>query len=156
MSIRTAAHHCPSELTFVAANEVERTVAYTALSKHQAGRVNTVQLCLQTGETLCDCKGAECGRECWHQTLVMAAWLAHPAVCGARRLGPGQLEAFGKKLASMCKVYRERIGRPLPADAVGLLAARTVWRERLNAASPVGGLVMVVAMPVAAEVRVAA
>jgi len=134
MSFASAAYHDPSELTFLSANEVENTVAFTAPSKSQPGKVNTVQLCIQTGETLCDCKGAECQRECWHQTLAAASWLNHPAVCGARRLGPTQLVARGEKLANMCRQYRERIGRPLPADAVGLLAARTVWWERKRAA----------------------
>lgn len=150
MSALTAAYHCPTELTFVAADEVNNVVTFTAPSKSKPGAVNTVQLCIQTGETLCDCRGAEMGRECWHATLIPSAWLNHVAVCGARRLGGEQLATRGQQLAGMCATYRERIGRALPADAVGLLAARTVWRERAATSAPAPVAMLLVTMEVAA------
>jgi hypothetical protein len=149
MSALTAAYHCPTELTFVSADELDNVVTFTAPSKSKQGAVNTVQLCIQTGETLCDCRGAECGRQCWHQTLAPSAWLNHVAVCGARRLGGEQLATRGQQLAGMCATYRQRTGRALPLDAVGLLAARTVWRERERAAR--AALAPVVAFPEAME-----
>jgi hypothetical protein len=156
MSIRTAAYHCPSELVFISADEINNVVTFVAPSKSKLGTVNIVKLDLQTGDILCSCKAAECHRECWHATLVVAAWLNHPSVQGARRLGGEQLERFGKKLAQMCKVYRARIGRPLPADAVGLLAARTVYRERLVRAAGSPALAPLVTMPVVETLQVAA
>lgn len=134
MSIVTAAYHCPTELTFVDADDLDNIVHFTAPSKRQPGKVNTVGLDILTGETHCDCKGAECGRECWHQTLVQAAWDGHSAVLLAGRLNDDQLWAAGRKARAMCRAYRASCGRCLPLDQVTLLACRSVyWARRAGA-----------------------
>lgn len=130
MSARTAAEHDYSELQYVSADDVNSVVTFRARSASKVGHYNLVKLDIVTGEILCDCRAAECGRECWHVALVPAAWLNHEAVCLARRYNDQQLRKAGEKAARMCRVYRRRSWRILPADQLALLACRTVYRER--------------------------
>lgn len=53
-----------------------------------------------------------------------------------RWLTDARLAAYGRKLAGMVAIYRARIGRVLPADALNLLAARAEWRQRAAGAAP--------------------
>jgi hypothetical protein len=143
MSFVTAAEHCITELEFVSADDVLNIVTFRALSKSGAtGAYNYASLDVVTGETHCSCKGAETHRECWHMTLLQAAFEALPAVALARQYTTEQLVKAGTKAARMCRVYRRRAWRVLPADAVALVACRAEYRRRM-------GLVAVAA-PVAA------
>jgi hypothetical protein len=130
MSARTAAAHCHTELEYVAADDLNETVTFRARSASKPGQYNLVQLCILTGETLCDCRGAEFGRECWHADLVAVAWLNHAAVCLARRYNDTQLGTAGRKAKRMIDAYRGRSWRVLPDDQLALLACRTAYRER--------------------------
>lgn len=130
MSARTAAFHCPTELTFVDADDLLNLVHFSAPSKTSPDTLNIVGLDVITGETFCNCKGAECGRECWHQTLVTAAWEGHPARLLAGRYNDDQLTVAGRKALAMCTAYRARIGRTLPDDATTLVACRCAYRAR--------------------------
>lgn len=130
MSARTAAMHDHTELEFVSADDLANVVTFRARSASKVGHYNTVSLDIATGETLCDCRAAEFGRECWHADLIPAAWLDHEAVRLARRHTDAQLAAAGRKAARMCRVYRSRSWRVLPDDQLALLACRTVYRER--------------------------
>ena len=134
MSIQSASFHCPTELTFVDADDLLNIAHFSAPSKSAANKVNTVGLDIITGETFCTCKGAECGRECWHQTLVRAAWDGHSARVLASRYNDEQLQAAGRKASAMCGIYRQRISRCLPADQVALLACRAEYRARRGVA----------------------
>jgi len=135
MSARTAAQHTPAELTFVSCDHVTGIVTYAAPSKHEAGRTNHVALDTTNGATHCDCRGAECGRQCWHQDLIAAAWSLSPAMQQVRWLTDEQLVRFGKKARSMTASYLTRAGRVLPADALSLVAARSEWRGRVARAA---------------------
>ncbi len=73
MSVRTAALHCPAELTFSGADDLTAIVTFTAASASSPGAVNTVTYDTATGAIHCDCAGAECGRDCWHIDHVAAA-----------------------------------------------------------------------------------
>lgn len=138
MSARTAAFHCPTELTFLDADDLLNIVHFTAPSSRDSAIVNTVGLDVITGETFCTCTGAEFGRECWHQTLVRAAWDGHSARLLAARMSDDQLTVAGRKALAMCNVYRARINRPLPDDATTLVACRCEYRARRGVvASPV-------------------
>lgn len=130
MSAATAAQHTIAELQYVAADDINNVVTFRSRSASRPGQYNTTQLDIVTGETLCDCRGAECGKECWHVDLIAAAWLAHEAVVLARRYNDQQLSAAGRKAANMCAVYRRRCFRVLPDDQLALLACRTAYRER--------------------------
>lgn len=138
MSARTAAFHCPSELKFVDADDLLNIVHFSAPSKTTPGTLNIVGLDVITGETHCSCTGALCGRECWHATLVQAAWDGHSARLLAGRMNDDQLTVAGRKARAMCNVYRARIGRALPDDATTLLACRTVYYGRRALAAAVG------------------
>ena len=130
MTAQTAAYHCPTELQFMEADDLLNIVHFAAPSKSAAHKVNLVGLDIITGETFCTCKGAECGLECWHQTLVRAAWEGHTARVLASRYTADQLTVAGRKALAMCTIYRRRCGRCLPADQVALLAARCEYRAR--------------------------
>jgi hypothetical protein len=139
MSARTAAFHCPTELVFVSADDIHNTVTFQAASASRAnGPWNTIVLDVLTGESLCNCKGAEANRECWHATLVQAAWEGHPARTLAGRYTDEQLVAAGTKAARMCRVYRRRTWRVLPADAVALVACRDEFLRRTRRARAAG------------------
>jgi hypothetical protein len=139
MSFVTAAHHEPAELVYLSADDVNNLVHFQAASASKAnGPWNTVSLDVLTGEAHCTCKGAETNRECWHLTLVQAAWDAHPARVLASRYTTDQLVKAGTKAARMCRVYRRRTWRVLPADAVAVVACRAEWfaRKGVKVAQP--------------------
>ena len=135
MSAATAALHRTAELTFARADDVLNQVHYTSVSASGAnGATNHTALDVITGEVLCSCKGAECGRACWHADLIAAARAAHPAVALARQYTTEQLVKAGTKAARMCRVYRARAWRVLPADAVAVVACRQEYRRRMGRA----------------------
>jgi len=122
--------HCPSELAFVDADDKLNVVHYSAPSKSRPGDANIVALDILTGATLCNCKAAECGKRCWHQELVQAAWDGHPARVLASRFTDAQLSAAGSKAAHMVAWARHRRFRVHPLDQLNLLAARCEYRAR--------------------------
>ena len=130
MSARTAPQHTADELTLVACDHVTGIVAFAAPSKHDATRVNVVALDTTNGAVHCTCKGAECGRRCWHADHVLAAWLAAPAMRQVRWLTDAGLVRHGRKARAMVTIYAVRTGRFRPADALSLIAARHEWRWR--------------------------
>ncbi len=134
MSTRTAPQHTPAELTFLGCDDTTGIAAFTVRSLHDAARTNTPAIDTLTGETYCDCRGAECGRACWHQDHIAAAWLASPAMQQVRWLTDAQLYRYGRKHRLCVDTYRARTGRALPADMVALTAARCEWRRRRSAA----------------------
>jgi hypothetical protein len=147
MSARTAPLHRPSELALIGCDDRTNIAVFQVPSAHDANRINTTALDLTTGTILCDCKGAECGRRCWHTDLAIQAWHRTPAMVAARYLSDTALTNQGRKAAHMVAVYRQRIGRPLADDVIALVAARSEWRRRAALASPV---VAVADLPLAA------
>jgi hypothetical protein len=145
MSARTAPLHSPAELAFHGCDDASGIVAYLAPSAHDATRVNTCALDTATGHILCDCKGAECGRVCWHADHIAAAWLASSAMLEVRWLSDAQLFRYGRKYAHLTATYRARIGRARSEDVIALTAARCEWRRRRAAARPA-----LLALPLAA------
>jgi hypothetical protein len=135
MSFQSASHHEPAELTFVSADDINNLVTFRAVSVSGSnGGYNYASLDVASGEWHCSCKGAATGRECWHGSLLQAAWDAHPARVLASRYTTAQLLRAGVKAARMARVYRARAWRVLPADAVALVACRSVFLERKRAA----------------------
>ena len=130
MSTATALLHSPGHLTFIGCDDLTGIAVFQAASAHDAARVNTTALDTVTGQILCDCKGAEFGRRCWHADHAVAAWHNTPAMVAARALADAALLRRGRKLAAMVGTYRARIGRPLPDDVTALVAARGEWRRR--------------------------
>jgi len=107
-----------------------------ARSRHDATRVNTVGLDTATGAIFCDCKGADCGRTCWHMDHIAAAWLASPAMQQVRWLTGAQLRRHGMKHRLCVDTYRTRANRARPDDMLALVAARYEWRKRAAVAAP--------------------
>ena len=136
MSTATALLHSPAELTLIGCDDLTGIAVFQAESRHDAARVNTTALDTVTGQILCDCKGAEFGRRCWHADHVVAAWHNTPAMRACRWLSPTALLNRGRKAAAMVAAYRERCGRPLQDDVTALVAARGEWRRR-EAVAPV-------------------
>lgn len=137
MSAKTAPLHSPSELALIGCDDLTNIAVFQADSAHDTNRTNTIAIDLTTGKLLCDCKGAECGRVCWHMDHAIAAWHRTPAMVAARYLSSDALMTQGRKAAHMVTVYRERIGRPLQDDVITLVAARSEWRRRAALAAPV-------------------
>jgi len=113
MSTATAALHSPAELALIGCDDITGIVEFATSSKHDAARVNVVSLDTATGETICDCRGAECGRDCWHSDHVSAAWLASDAMLAVRWLTDDQLFRYDRKARRMVDTYtpRARVGR---------------------------------------------
>lgn len=126
----TSLHHCPSELRYHGADETLGVAYFVADSQSAPGRVNVIGLDVATGESHCSCRAAECGRACWHTSLVQAAWDGHRARLAAARYSDEQLATVERKAASMCCQYRARCGRCLPDDALTLLACRAERGQR--------------------------
>jgi len=99
MSIRTAAHHCPTELRFATLDLAGEIAYFQSASASTPGAVNVTALDLDTEETSCFCKGYECGHTCWHCDLAPAAWrlVAHRVRCEG--MGTAALAAHGHSLA---------------------------------------------------------
>lgn len=136
MSFTSAMQHCPTELEYVSADDINNLVTFRAVSRSGAhGAYNYASLDVVTGEWHCSCKGAETNKECWHGTLLRAAFEALPAVVLARQYTTEQLLRAGTKAARMVRAYRGRTWRVLPADAVALVACRSVYLERKRAAT---------------------
>ncbi len=136
MSVRTASFHRPAELTLIGCDDHTNITVFQADSAHNAERVNTVALDTSTGEIICDCKGAEFGRVCWHADHVVAAWHQTPAMQACRWLSPVALINQGRKCAAMVATYRQRCGRPLQDDVLLLVASRSEWRRRAATTTP--------------------
>ncbi len=134
MSARAAPLHSPAELTPATCDDLTGIVSFVAPSASRPNHVNTVSLDVLSGATLCDCRAAECGKQCWHRDLVAEAWAQSPAMREVAWLSDDRLARYGAKLAGMVAQYRARTGRALALDVVNLLAARAEWRRRAAAA----------------------
>ena len=127
---RTALQHHPDELAYDSCDDTLNVVHFTAPSHHIPGHTNTVSYDVITGAIHCDCKGAMTGHACWHGAWVAAAWERHPAMHQVHVLTDAALTCYGQRRARMVAIYRNRIGRVLPLDAVTLVAARCESRRR--------------------------
>lgn len=132
MSAKTAVNHQPSELTLVAADTTTGIVAYAAPSAHDATRVNVVSLDTTNGATICDCRGAECGRACWHGAIVADAWAQDMWAAGMQWLTDAQLLRYGRKHRLCVDTYEARTGRSRIEDRTALLMARIEYRRRVR------------------------
>ncbi|HEY8601064.1 MAG TPA: hypothetical protein VIL85_21705 [Thermomicrobiales bacterium] len=135
MSVATKPLHSPAELTLIGCDDRTGIADFQSDSEHDAARINTTALDTTTGAILCDCKGAEFGRVCWHQDHVVTAWHQSPAMRATRFLSPVALLNQGCKAAAMVTTYRARCGRPLQDDVLTLVASRSEWRQRVAQAA---------------------
>ena len=135
---RTRVEHTYRDLVYVGVSGADgEVITYGAASASTPGKTNLVSYDVQTGEVECTCRWCETHPHdepaCWLARSVVAAWERHPACQEVAQLGDTALLAYGSKLASFVRQYRERTGRALPADLTNLLAARTEYRRRAAA-----------------------
>ncbi len=134
---RSALRHSPAELTFVALDDAGEIAYFRSASKSHAERPNVTAIEIITLETFCFCKGAECGRTCWHVAHVAAAWRAVAYRVRCARMDLAELEAHGHSLAKYV-LDAERAHQPYVAAQLRerLDTARRVWRERVTQVIP--------------------
>ncbi len=130
--------HTPDELTFVTLDAAGEIAYFRSASKSHADRPNVTAIEIMTLETFCFCKGAECGRTCWHVVHIAAAWrmVAYRVQC--ERMDLAALEAHGHSLAKYV-LDAERAHQPYIAAQMRerLDTARQVWRERVTQVIPI-------------------
>ncbi len=137
MSARTAALHRAAELTFVTLDEAGEIAYFQSASGSKPGQRNITAIDIATLETFCFCKGAECGRDCWHVAHVAAAWRAVAYRVRCARLLLADLEAHGHSLAKYV-MQAEAAHQPSIAAQMRerLDTARRVWQERVTRVTP--------------------
>lgn len=143
MSARSAARHTADELTF---HGIRGEVAvFSARSASKPGQHNVIVRDVVTGEHHCDCKGAECGRRCWHADWLETAWLMTQVAPFVASLDRAALCATG--IAAKARLAD---GSATVTDIAVYYQCRAEYRRRKAAPAPV------VAFPVAAVLAVAA
>ncbi len=73
MSARTAAQHTPDELAYHGTSG--EIAVFSSASASRPDARNFTYRDTVTGEAHCECRGAECGRRCWHLDWLETAWL---------------------------------------------------------------------------------
>ena len=73
MSARTAAQHTADELTYHGTSG--EIAVFASASASRPGARNFTYRETVTGEAHCECRGAECGRRCWHLDWLETAWI---------------------------------------------------------------------------------
>ncbi|MGN6561027.1 MAG: hypothetical protein ACTHMU_00050 [Thermomicrobiales bacterium] len=130
MSIRTAALHTASELTWIGKDA--EMVFCSAPSAHDANRVNTVALNTETGATHCDCRASEHGLDCWHRDLVRARFIEEVArQYVALHTDLNTIAAIGRQAKALIDA-----GTASDLDRAMYQAARVAWHERAALAAP--------------------
>lgn len=134
---QSAAAHAPDELTFVALDDAGEIAYFRSASKSHADRPNVTAIEIMTLDTFCFCKGAECGRTCWHVAHVTAAWRAVAYRVRCARMDLADLEAHGHSLVKYV-MQAEAAHQPSIAAQMRerLDTARRVWQERVTRVTP--------------------
>ncbi len=144
MSARTVAQHTADELTYHGTSG--EIAVFSAPSASRPGARNFVYRDTVTGEAHCECKGAECGRQCWHLDWLETAWLMTQVAGFVATLDAAALCATGTAAGA-----RIKDGSAAVTDIAVYYQCRAEYRRR-KAAAPAP----LVAFPVAAVVAVAA
>jgi hypothetical protein len=127
MSARTAALHTPDELTY---HGMRGEVAvFSAKSASRPGERNVIVRDVVTGESHCDCTGAECGRRCWHADWLETAWIMTQVAPFVASLGDDALLATGTAAKA-----RMDDGSATVTDITTYYQCRVEWRKRERAA----------------------
>ena len=144
MSARTAVQHTPDELVY---HGVSGEVAiFSSASASRPGARNFTYRDTVTGEAHCECRGAECGRRCWHLDWLETAWIMTQVAGFVGGLDAAALCATGTAAKARLSDVSATVN-----DIVVYYQCRAEYRRR-KAAAPA----KVVAFPVATVVAVAA
>ena len=93
MTARTAAQHTADELTYHGTRG--EIAVFSAVSASRPGVRNFTYRDTVTGESYCECKGAECGRRCWHLDWLETAWIMTRVAPFVAALDAAALRATG-------------------------------------------------------------
>ncbi len=144
MSARTAAQHTADELAYHGTSG--EVAVFSAVSASRPGARNFTYRDTVTGEAHCECRGAECGRRCWHLDWLETAWIMSrvaPFIAG--------LDAIALCATGTAAGARIKDGSASVTDIAVYYQCRAEYRRR-KAAAPAP----VVVLPVAAVLAVAA
>ncbi len=150
MSARTVAQHTADELAYHGTSGEIAVFSSAALAGRPGARNFTYRDTV-TGEAHCACRGAECGRRCWHLDWLETAWVMSRVAPFVAALDAAALCATGTAAGA-----RLAAGSASVTDIAVYHQCRAEYRRRRAAvAAPVVAL-PVVALPVVAAVAVAA
>ncbi len=141
MTARTAAQHTADELTYHGTSG--EIAVFSAASASRPDARNFTYRDTVTGESYCECKGAECGRRCWHRDWLETAWIMTKVAPFVAALDAAALCATGTAAGA-----RLADGSATVTDIAVYYQCRVEYRRRRAAA--------VLAFPVVAAVAVAA
>ncbi len=143
MATRTAAQHTADELAYHGTSG--EIAVFSSASASRPGARNFTYRDIVTGEAHCECRGAECGRRCWHLDWLETAWIMTRVVPFVASLDAAALCATGSAARS-----RLSDGSATVTDIAVYYQSRVEYRRR-RAAAPAP----VVAFPIVAAVAVA-
>jgi len=144
MSARTAAQHTADELIYHGTSG--EIAVFSSASASRPGARNFTYRDTVTGEAHCECRGAECGRRCWHLDWLETAWIMTRVAPFVTALDAAALCATGTAAGA-----RLADGSATVTDIAVYYQCRVEYRRR-RAAAPAP----VLAFPVVAAVAVAA
>jgi len=144
MSARTAAQHTADELTYHGTSG--EIAVFASASASRPGARNFTYRDTVTGEAHCECRGAECGRRCWHLDWLETAWIMTRVTSFVAGLDAAALCATGTAAG-----VRLADGSATVTDIAVYYQCRAEYRRR-RAAAPAP----VLAFPLVAAVAVAA
>ena len=142
MSAKTAVLHTADELTYHSTSG--EIAVFSAASASRPGVRNFTYRDTVTGESYCECKGAECGRRCWHLDWLETAWIMTRVAPFVASLDAAALCATGTAAGA-----RLKDGSASVTDLAVYYQSRVEYRRRAAAPAPV------VAFPIVAAVAVA-
>ena len=141
MSTKTAALHTADELAYHGTSG-EIAVFSSASASHPGARNFTYRDTV-TGEAHCECRGAECGRRCWHLDWLETAWIMTRVAPFVAALDAAALRATGTTARA-----RLTDGSATVTDIAVYYQSRVEYRRR-RAAAPAPPLALV-SLPMAA------
>lgn len=144
MSARTVAQHTADELAYHSA--CHEIAVFSSASASRPGARNFTYRDTVTGGAHCECKGAECGRQCWHLDWLESAWLMTQVAGFVAALDAAALCVTGAAAGA-----RIKDGSAIVTDIAVYFQCWAEYRRR-NATAPAP----VVAFRVAAVITVAA
>ena len=133
MSAKTAPQHTPDELTYHGTSH--EIAVFTSASASRPGERNFTYRDVITGESYCECKGAECGRRCWHLDWLETAWIMVAVAPFVAALDAAALCATGTAAGA-----RVKAGTFTVTDLAVYHQCRAEWRRRKAAPAPVVAL----------------
>lgn len=144
MSARTAAQHSPTELTYHGTSG--EIAVFSSASASTPGARNFTYRDTVTGEAHCECRGAECGRQCWHLDWVHTAAIMTQVARFVASLNAAGLCATGQAAGARVKANSATV-----TDIAVYYQCRAEYRRR-RAAVPAP----VISLPVIATIATAA